>query len=329
MYQHHDLIQTLADGQFHSGQELGGLLGVSRSSVWKRLKQVREQYSLEIDALTGKGYRLREPLDLLNHTAILELLKEEGIETPSDVALHACIDSTNSWLMNQAASGAESGTVCLAEQQLAGKGRHGRKWISPFGRNIYLSILWRFEHPPMQIAGLSLASAIAVVRLLHQLGFDQAGLKWPNDILWQGKKLAGLLLEISGEASGPSTVVIGVGLNTSLGIHGEVIDQPWIDLSSIPNMTLPTRNQLACGMIRHLRDVIRQYQANGLQSFMDEWRRHDLLLGEEVVIRSQSQLHTGEHMGIDENGAIRLRSNGRERTFHAGEVSLRHSLAER
>ncbi|PVV22847.1 MAG: biotin--[acetyl-CoA-carboxylase] ligase [gamma proteobacterium symbiont of Ctena orbiculata] len=329
MYPHHDLIQRLADGRFHSGEELGRLLEVTRSSVWKRLKQVKEQYSLEIDAVTGKGYRLREPLDLLSQNAILELLREEAIAAPPALTLHACIDSTNSWLMKQAASGAESGSVCLAEQQLAGKGRHGRKWISPFGRNIYFSILWRFEYPPMQIAGLSLASAIGVLRLLHQFNCDQAGLKWPNDILWQGKKLAGLLLEVSGEASGPSQVVIGVGLNTRLDSHGEAIDQPWVDLNSIPNLTLPTRNELVCNMIRHLRDVIGQYQADGLQSFIDEWRRHDLLLGEEVVIRSHTQRHTGEHMGIDANGAIRLRSNGKERTFHAGEVSLRHSLHKR
>ncbi|MBT3010479.1 MAG: bifunctional biotin--[acetyl-CoA-carboxylase] ligase/biotin operon repressor BirA [Candidatus Thiodiazotropha sp. (ex Lucina aurantia)] len=329
MYRHHDLIHRLADGRFHSGQELGRLLDVTRSSVWKKLKQLKEEYNLEIDAVTGRGYRLREPLDLLNHDAILKLLSDNDNEVPPALVLHASIDSTNSWLMKQAASGAESGTVCLAEQQLAGKGRHGRKWISPFGSNIYFSMLWRFEHPPMQIAGLSLVSAIAVVRLLHELNCDQAGLKWPNDILWQGKKLAGLLLEITGEASGPSQIVIGVGLNTRLGSHGGDIDQPWIDLDAIPNITRPTRNELVCRLIQHLRDVIRQYQSDGMQSFLDEWHRHDLLLGREVEIRSHSQVHAGEHLGIDLNGAIRLRCNGKEQSFHAGEVSLRQLIDER
>ncbi|MES9971214.1 MAG: bifunctional biotin--[acetyl-CoA-carboxylase] ligase/biotin operon repressor BirA [Candidatus Thiodiazotropha sp.] len=329
MYPHHDLIQKLADGRFHSGQELGQLLDVTRSSVWKRVKQVKEQYNLEIDAVTGRGYRLREPLDLLSQDTILRIFREDGMEVPPAMAIHGSIDSTNSWLLEQAGNGAETGMVCLAEQQLAGKGRHGRKWISPFGRNIYLSMLWRFEHPPMQIAGLSLASAIGVLRLLQRLNCDQAGLKWPNDILWQGKKLAGLLLEISGEAGGPSQVVIGVGLNTRLDSHGEAIDQPWIDMDSIPDLSVPSRNELVCMMVRHLRDVIRQYQSNGLHSFMDEWHRHDLLLGQEVVIRSHTQEHTGEHRGIDENGAIRLHSNGKESSFHAGEVSLRQSVDKR
>ncbi|MES9993227.1 MAG: bifunctional biotin--[acetyl-CoA-carboxylase] ligase/biotin operon repressor BirA [Candidatus Thiodiazotropha sp.] len=326
MYQHHELIQSLADGRFHSGQELGRLLHVTRSSVWKKLQQIKQKYSLEIDAVSGRGYRLREALDLLNPDTIQAMLRTEGIEPLPALVLHACIDSTNSWLMQHAANGAELGTVCVAEQQLAGKGRHGRKWISPFGRNIYLSMLWRFEEPPMQLAGLSLASAIAVKRLLHQINCDQAGLKWPNDVLWQGKKLAGLLLEVTGEAGGPSQVVIGIGLNTSLGSHGDDIDQPWVDLSAIPNIMPFTRNQLVSKLIRHLRDVVGEYQAGGLASFTEEWHQHDLFLGEQVEIRSHNRVHTGEHLGIDGNGAIRLHCDGEEQSFHAGEVSLRRAV---
>ncbi|MEW8507764.1 MAG: bifunctional biotin--[acetyl-CoA-carboxylase] ligase/biotin operon repressor BirA [Candidatus Thiodiazotropha sp.] len=328
MYRHHELIHRLADGRFHSGQELGRLLGITRSSVWKKLQQIKQSYDLEIDAVSGRGYRLREPLDLLNQQSILELLRAEGLAPLPLLVLHPSIESTNSWLMKQAASGAESGTVCLAEQQIAGKGRHGRTWISPFGRNIYLSMLWRFEEPPMQLAGLSLASAIAVLRLLHQMNCDQAGLKWPNDVLWQGKKLAGLLLEVAGEAGGPSLVVIGVGLNTRLGSHGEVIDQPWVDLNNIPNVLPYTRNQLVSKLIRHLRIVIGEYQTGGLESFIEEWHEHDQLLGKQVVIRGHSQEHAGVHLGIDGNGAIRLHSEGKERSFHAGEVSLRQTVDE-
>jgi BirA family biotin operon repressor/biotin-[acetyl-CoA-carboxylase] ligase len=304
-------------------------MDVTRASVWKRLNQVKQVYNLDIDAVTGRGYRLREPLDLLNHDRILELLRGEGIEAPPMLALHASIDSTNSWLMKQAASGATSGAVCLAEQQLAGKGRHGRTWISPFGRNIYLSMLWRFNLPPMQMAGLSLVSAISVMRLLTQLNCKQAGLKWPNDILWQGRKLAGLLLEIAGEASGPSQVVIGIGLNTQMDSHGRDIDQPWIDLNSIPNVNWLSRNELVCKLIQHLRDVVEQYQSEGIKPFLDEWRQHDLFLGKEVVIRSPSQTHTGIYSGIDQNGALRLRCGNTERSFHAGEVSLRQLSGER
>lgn len=323
MCRHHELIRKLADGRFHSGQELGRLLEVTRSSVWKKLQQIKKIYDLEIDAVTGRGYRLREPLDLLSHDTIAELLRAEGMDPLPRIVVHASIDSTNKWLMREAAMGAESGTVCLAEQQSAGKGRHGNRWVSPFGRNIYLSMLWRFEIPPSQIAGLSLASAIAVLRLLRQLNCHQSGLKWPNDVLWNSKKLAGLLLEVAGEASGPSQVVIGIGLNTWLGSHGEAIDQPWVDLKTIPDITPATRNELAVMLIRHLRDVIGQYSSGGLHTFIDEWHRHDLFLGEQVVIRSHDKVFVGEHVGIDGSGAIRLRSNGKEHNFHAGEVSLR------
>lgn len=318
-----ELIKTLADGQFHSGETLAHQLGVSRAAVWKRLHQLTVEYGLVVDAVKGRGYRLREPLDLLDASVVLAQLSREGTPTLAPLHLHMAVPSTNSWLMQQGAAGAASGTVCLAEHQTTGKGRHGRHWISPFGRNIYLSLLWRFDLSPSQLAGLSLASAIGVLRALRELNCVGAGLKWPNDILWENRKLAGLLLEVSGEASGPSQVVIGVGLNTWLGDDGHVIDQPWVDLSSIPSMVRYSRNQLAAILIKQLREVAECYQQEGLTGFLDEWHRYDLLIGRQVEIRSANQCHLGEHLGIDRSGALRLNINGVERLFHAGEVSLR------
>ena len=322
------LIERMADGRFHSGRELGEFLGISRAAVWKKLQAVKNSYGLELDAVKGRGYRLREPLDLLNRQVIAEKLRHRGVESIPQLELHTTIDSTNSWLMQQAAVGMASGTVCLAEQQVGGKGRHGRRWISPFGRNLYLSMLLRFDLSPMQVAGMSLASAIGVLRLLRQLNCHEAGLKWPNDILWRGKKLAGLLLEVSGEAGGPSQVVIGVGLNTWLGEEGEKIDQPWVDLNAIPDVLPHTRNDLAAMLIFHLRDVAEKYRTEGLPSFVDEWHEHDLLLGEEVVIRSANSVHKGRHLGIDSSGGIRILIDGESRSFHAGEVSLRPTRQE-
>jgi BirA family biotin operon repressor/biotin-[acetyl-CoA-carboxylase] ligase len=225
--------------------------------------------------------------------------------------------------MQQAAQAAASGTVCLAERQSAGKGRHGRQWISPFGRNIYLSLLWRFERAPVELSGMSLAAGIGVLRSLRQLGCDEAGLKWPNDILWRGKKLAGLLLEVAGEAAGPAHLVIGVGLNQKLGAAGEAIDQPWVDLASIPGVRLHSRNELVASLLKNLLDVIAQYDRSGLAGFIPEWDRHDLLKGSQVVIRNAERCYVGEHLGIDEMGGIRLRIADQIRTFWAGEVSLR------
>ncbi|MES9851601.1 MAG: bifunctional biotin--[acetyl-CoA-carboxylase] ligase/biotin operon repressor BirA [Candidatus Thiodiazotropha sp. L084R] len=318
-----ELIKLMADGRFHSGEELGDILGVSRAAVWKKLKVVKDQYLLGIDAVKGKGYRLRESLDLLDRKKIAEQFQQSGFDPIPPLTIHTTIDSTNRWLMQQAALGIESGAVCLAEQQNGGKGRHGRQWISPFGRNLYFSMLFRFDLAPMQVAGLSLASAIAVLRLLRQLNCHEVGLKWPNDILWGGKKLAGLLLEVSGEASGPSQVVVGVGLNIGMGHHGEGIDQPWSDLREIPERKNCSRSELAASLTMHLRDVAEQYRLQGLRGFVDEWHSFDLFLGKEVVIRSASNAYIGEHLGIDESGGILIRIDGETRCFHAGEVSLR------
>ncbi len=318
-----ELIRTLADGAFHSGEALGRLLGISRAGVWKRLQPLKRDFGLEIDAVKGRGYRLREPLDLLDRRMVLKHIPETERFEVEGLHLRPVLDSTNSWLMQRGAQGEPSGSVCLTEYQQSGRGRHGRQWVSPFGRNVYLSMLWRFDMPPMQVAGLSLAAAIAVLRTLQTFGCKGAGLKWPNDILWQHKKLAGLLLEVSGEASGPSQVVIGVGLNTWLGEAGDDIDQPWIDLSSIPEVEPHSRSQLAASLITELRRVARNYQVEGLSGFLDEWHSNDLMLGQQVEIRSASQCHRGKHLGIDTNGALKLQIDGAERLFHAGEVSLR------
>jgi BirA family biotin operon repressor/biotin-[acetyl-CoA-carboxylase] ligase len=318
-----ELIRTLADGAFHSGEELGRLLGITRAGVWKRLQPLKRDFGLEIDAVKGRGYRLREPLDLIDRDEVLEHIPATDRSGIDNLHLHTVVDSTNTWLMQRGAEGEPSGAVCLAEYQSTGKGRHGRQWVSPFGHNVYLSMLWRFDMAPMQVSGLSLAAAIGVLRTLRTLDCREAGLKWPNDILWQNKKLAGLLLEVSGEAGGPSQVVIGVGLNTWLGGAGADIDQPWTDLSSIPYVQPHSRSQLAASLITQLRRVSREYQAQGLAAFLDEWHQNDLMIGQQVEIRSASQCHRGEHLGIDPSGALRLMVDGSHCLFHAGEVSLR------
>lgn len=317
------LIQQLADGRFHSGERLAELCGVSRAAVWKQIRSVKSDTGLQIDAVRGKGYRLASPLELLESERIKDFFSARTRQLLPKLHIHHTIDSTNSWLMQRVAQTADSGTVCLAEQQFAGKGRHGRQWVSPFGSNIYLSLLWRFDLAPAELSGLSLAAGIAVLRTLRGLGCSEAGLKWPNDILWEHKKLAGLLLEVAGESAGPAHVVIGVGLNIKLGSHGASIDQPWIDLASIPGVRPCSRNELSASLLENLLDVITDYQRTGLAGFLDEWNRYDLLKGSQVVVRSARRTYQGRHLGIDESGGIQLLVDGKARTFFAGEVSLR------
>jgi BirA family biotin operon repressor/biotin-[acetyl-CoA-carboxylase] ligase len=320
------LLRCLADGRFHSGEELAELHQISRAAVWKSLKKLAREYQVPIDAVRGKGYRLKQPMELLQPDLIRTYCPPSTRAALGQLRINQTIDSTNSWLMQQAALGAESGSVCLAEQQTAGRGRHGRTWISPFGRNVYLSLLWRFRLAPGELAGMSLAAGIAVLRSLHQIGCHEAGLKWPNDILWRGRKLAGLLLEVAGESSGPSHMVIGVGLNIQLEADEDRIDQPWIDLRAIPSLQSYSRNQLVASLLDNLMVVIKEYEKHGLAAFLDEWNRFDLLKGTIVSLHSGGEQLQGRHLGISETGGIRLEVDGVARTYHAGEVSLRQAL---
>ena len=317
------LLQALADGHFHSGEALACQLGITRAAIWKQVKRLAQELELQIDAVPGRGYRLNQPLELLDIVQIESHLSPSARGLIQQLHIHPSIESTNTWLMREAARAAASGTVCLAEHQSAGKGRHGRQWISPFGQNIYLSLLWRFERSPSELSGMSLAAGIGVLRTLRQLACREAGLKWPNDILWRGKKLAGLLLEVAGEAAGPAHLVIGVGLNLQLDPTTAAIDQPWIDLASIPEVNEYSRNELVARLLENLLEIIIVFEQTGLSGFIEEWDRYDLLKGSQVVVHNASRSYQGEHLGIDTNGGLRLRIAGEIRTFWAGEVTLR------
>lgn len=318
------LLRHMADGRFYSGEELAQTLGVSRAAVWKHLKHLREQQALEIHAVPGRGYRLASKLELLDPEQILSCLSNGTAGRVASLEVHDTIDSTNRWLMEQAADGAPAGTVCIAEQQTAGRGRRGRQWVSPYGSNIYLSLLWRFTQAPMQLSGLSLAAGIATLQALRQLGVEGVGLKWPNDLLWDNRKLAGLLLEVAGEAGGPSLVVIGVGINTHLPTsQAAAIDQPWVDLDRVPTGAGISRNRLAGMLIQHLLEMLQRFAEHGLVPLVPEWNRHDAYLGRQVVLRSGNKEIAGVHQGIGSDGALLLAQGTEVRAYHAGEVSLR------
>jgi len=315
------LVRLLADGCFHSGEELASRLGISRAAVWKHLRSFPDTLGIEIDSVRGRGYRLRQPLELLDPEWIREAVDPSF--RPREFVVHESIDSTNSWLSIQARSGMPSGAVCMAERQESGRGRHGRQWISPFGTNIYLSILWRYPLAPAQLGGLSLACGVAVARSLERIGVSSPGLKWPNDVLWQGRKLAGLLLEVGGEATGPSHVVAGVGVNTHLWIsEGERIDQPWIDLASIPGVPVGSRNRLAALLIGELMSALERYGNRGLEPFISDWSGYDCYQGKMVALDLGTSQVRGEYRGITEQGAIRLQVDGQIHHFSMGEVSL-------
>ncbi|MGJ0515907.1 MAG: bifunctional biotin--[acetyl-CoA-carboxylase] ligase/biotin operon repressor BirA [Methylomicrobium sp.] len=321
------ILTLLADGEFHSGAELAEALGVSRSAVWKQLNGL-EPLGIRHAAVSGKGYRLSHPLELLDGAKILAHLGDENRAMISRLEIHDQIDSTNTYLSGLARQNAPSGHVCLAERQIAGKGRRGRQWISPYGSNILLSILWRFQQGPAAISALSLAIGVAVIRALRRHGIDHAGLKWPNDIYSEGKKLGGILIEVAGENEGPCYAVTGLGLNLFLPEEeAESIDQPWTDLSRIAGGRRIDRNRLAGELISQMFAVLTGFEQIGLAAYLDEWREYDCLRGEWASVFIGTQQFEGALEGIDAQGFLLMRdAEDRLRAFASGEVSFRRAF---
>lgn len=314
----HSLLQLLADGAFHSGTDLGGRLGVSRAAVNKALHGLAEQ-GLDIHSIPGRGYRLSEPFVPLSASAIGAALapRAVSIEVLEETA------STSEYLL-QFAAHQPSGRVCLAEAQRAGRGRRGRGWIATPFHNLVMSMSWRFESGPAALAGLSLAAGVAVVRALHGFGVADVALKWPNDVLFDRRKLAGLLVDVRGEAAGPSWVVLGLGLNIHIAPGDAArIDQPWAALREV----LPgpvDRNRLAALVVQELANAFETFARRGFEPFAPQWEQHHAYRNREVRLQLGTETVTGTVVGIDEQGNLRLRDpRGAIRAYHSGEVSLR------
>jgi BirA family biotin operon repressor/biotin-[acetyl-CoA-carboxylase] ligase len=318
------MVRLLADGDYHSGEAIARVLGISRAAVCKALHRLSLDLGLPVESRHGRGYRLAAPLELLDAGSILGVLAELSQEGVARLEIHDRIDSTNGRLMAEGSAGAPSGTVCLAERQTAGRGRRGHPWISPFGANLYLSILWRYRLAPAALGGVSLAAGVAVAQVLRHCGVREVGLKWPNDLLWRRCKLGGLLLEVTGEAQGPSFLVVGLGLNLRMDEdQGSTIDQPWADLNQALDGALPSRNRLAAMLIDALVKVLADFANTGLAPFLPDWEGFDLLRGEPVWLHLGDGIIAGEHAGIGPDGSLRLRTPEGIRHFQAGEVSLR------
>lgn len=316
------LLHILADGHFHSGEALGGQLGVTRAAIWKQLRGL-EALGLGIHAVRGRGYRLAQPIEFLQAELIRTLLEPSVYERLPRLDILPVTDSTNTHLKECATQGATSGTVCLAEWQRAGRGRQGRAWVSPFGCNLYLSLLWRFAAGPAALTGLSLAAGVALAQAVRDCVGGELGLKWPNDLLWAGCKLGGILVEIAGETSGPSHAVIGVGLNIRMPEEaaGE-IGQPWIDLHRIAREP-PSRNVLAASVLNRLVVAMRIFETQGLQPFLEAWRDLDVVAGKTVRLHLPTGVIDGHAHGIADDGALLIQVGSDLRRFASGEISLR------
>ena len=342
------LLRELSAEHFTSGTVLAAKHGVSRSAVSDALKQA-SALGVQIFSLTRRGYRLAEPLQLLDIDVIRQRMSANGASSGNgasggnvakgangasqhrlDLRLVDVIDSTNTALLNQATSGAASGTCLAAELQTAGRGRRGRVWQSALGASLTFSLLWRFESGAASLGGLSLAVGLAVANALRALGID-AELKWPNDIVVDDQKLGGILIETQGDMLGPTVAVIGVGLNMRLSDALRlVIDQPVTDIATVSAAAAVTspamnRNILLPAILSQLVTVLDQFQQGGFGVLRDQWRALHAHQGCMVDVQAATETYVAKVIDVSEDGGLIVERDGKRLSLTAAEISVRRS----
>ncbi|THD52823.1 bifunctional biotin--[acetyl-CoA-carboxylase] ligase/biotin operon repressor BirA [Enterobacteriaceae bacterium ML5] len=308
------LISILADGEFHSGEQLGTAMGMSRAAINKHIQTVRD-WGVDIFTVPGKGYSLPHPIQLLDEATIISMLPA------GRVSVLPVIDSTNQYLLDRI-SELSSGDACVAEYQQAGRGRRGRKWFSPFGSNLYLSMYWKLDQGPAAAMGLSLVIGIVMAEVLQRLGAADVRVKWPNDLYLKDRKLAGILVELTGKTGDAAQLVIGAGINLRMREPvADTINQGWINLQEA-GVNID-RNELTATLLKELRAALLHFEKEGLAPFITRWRGLDNFLDRPVKLLIGDQEIHGIERGIDQQGALLLEQEGIIKPYIGGEISLR------
>ncbi|HSY94013.1 MAG TPA: biotin--[acetyl-CoA-carboxylase] ligase [Steroidobacteraceae bacterium] len=319
------LLVLLADGRLHSGEWLASQLDMSRAAVWKGVQRLRGM-GLDVVAQPRRGYRLSEPVELLDAQRIRAQIGAERLRLLRKLDLLFEVDSTNTRLLGQAPPPQGSADAVLSEIQHAGRGRRGRRWIAPFGSGVALSVAWTFGDGAGTLPALSLAVGVAVARAARRAGARGVTLKWPNDIWFAERKIGGVLVELRAEASGPAHVVIGVGVNAALPAAarreieaGGACVAAVADACAVP----PSRNVLAGAILDELLSMLGQFEREGFAAFRDAWMALDSLHGRPARVLLADAAIVGTARGVDREGALLLETGHGIRRFVSGEASLR------
>lgn len=313
-----ETLKILSDGNSYSGEEIGKRLGIGRAAIWKIISQLREK-GLQIESVKGQGYKLLDNVEMLDENTIKADLKDNSFDEIITLNQTA---STNSYLSSQFTDSTKN-LACIAENQTGGRGRNNRSWISPFARSIAMSVRWHFQTLPSGISGLSLAVGIAVANAMHNIGIENAMVKWPNDIYINNSKLAGILIEISGEISGPCSVIIGIGINLQLTEEEKSqIDQSCTAIYEHTQQRIG-RNRIIAELLNSIAAVMSIFADKGFSSLLTQWQKYDLLKNREVTLITHNNQENGVALGVSKDGALQVTVNGEERLFYSGDVSLR------
>jgi len=314
------LVAILSDGEFHSGEKLANILGVSRTAIWKLTNKL-ESWGIELFSVRGKGYKIPSGLTLIDHEYLENQITEHA-KLFSSIEVLSTVDSTSSYLTRNWSKGSEGGHIVVSEHQTGGRGRNGKTWVSPFASNLYFSLGISLPMGLSALGGLSLAVGIGLTKLFNQYTNSKVKLKWPNDLLVDQRKLAGILVEASGDSNDNSFLNIGIGLNWKMSTKAQGIERPWINLSEILNRDID-RSTLLARILLELDKILLEYIENGFESFRRHWEECSAYFGKPVVLTSHKGSVSGIEVGIDNMGALRLKMPTGERIFYSGEVSLR------
>lgn len=310
-----NIVNILSDGDYHDGNTMGNQLSMTRSAVWKTIKKL-QGYDLNIQSVKGKGYVLLEPLTLLDIKEIKKNLNRKNI----DIEIFGSIDSTNAYLKKF--KQVKTTKICLAEQQTQGKGRLNRDWYSPFGKNIYLSCLYVFQKDISELAGLSLVTSLAILNGLRKFDVKQCNVKWPNDIMYEQRKLAGILVEIQAETHGSSQAIIGIGINVNMLEDQHSISQTWTSVQAIQKKYID-RNELCAALINELLVYLDKFDDKGFNQFVSEWVQTDCLTNQIITVKNSNDKIQGKVLGINDRGHLLLELiNGTVRGFSSGDTSI-------
>lgn len=317
------LAGYLSVEESRSGEAIASELGCSRTAVWKHVEGLRS-LGIEIDAVAGKGYLLQEPLELLDSRLILDGLEPAARNKLRDLSIESSVDSTNS-AVHRLTVEDQHAVAILAEHQTSGRGRRGRQWHSPYARNLYLSMGWKFENALSELGCLSLVVALATANALSRAGLKGQRVKWPNDLLLDDHKLCGCLVEVQGDSQGPCHAVVGVGINVHMPASAETagIDQPWTDVHS--QLPACSRNTLAALLLEELINGLNLFAEKGFAPFKDAWEQMDGLHGQSIEVFAGQSVQKGTAIGINESGALLLDTGKEVLTLYSGEVSLRET----
>ena len=312
-----DVLELLSHEEYRSGESLAAKLGVSRVAIWRQIERLKK-IGVDINSASGQGYKIQTQFEMLNPAKIYEDLADEIDLDKSSIRVTKVVDSTNAVLMRLPPSREQQ--VLFSEFQTAGKGRREDEWISPPGGGVWFSLSRCFDNPPSSFSALGLVVGISVISGLEKLGIRGLQLKWPNDVVFEGAKLAGILIELRSEVSGPCFAVIGIGVNTSLGLAARSrIDKKVIDIDQLTEKHL-SRNLVASVLLSSLDESLHAFERSGFKSFRKRWEKFDFLFGKKLKILCGSSVETGLAEGVDDIGALLLRRAGEVKQILSGHI---------